>query len=84
MACWHCVHGLKVMIVADHVLVLNFTVSWIVDGKDRSWKSVGHPRNMSSSAGRCTTESSTTLLVVSFLSWLTKVSGRFTVPSDHN
>lgn len=71
--------GLKATIVADLMFVLNFTVPWIFNGMDQSWKNAGCPRSMSLSVGRRSTENSITFVVVTFLSSLTKVSGRFMV-----
>ena len=79
-----CVFGLRVTIMVNPVLILNSIVSWIVDDMAWSWKTTGHPRSISSSTGRHTTENSISLVVVCFLSWLTKVSGRFMVPIGHN
>lgn len=77
-------HGLKAKIMDDTMLVLNFPFLWIVDGMAKSWKSAVRLRSMPSSAGRRITKNSITFVVVSFPSWLIKVSGRFMVPRGHN
>lgn len=79
-----CVSRLKVMIMADPVLVLNFTMPWTVDGTAWNSKSDGYLRSMYVSDGWFTTKNSITLVILSFLSWLTRVRGRFMVPTGHN
>lgn len=80
---WRRTHGLVAPIVSDPLLVLNFSVWWIVDGMDCNWKSISRPSMMPCSIGKCATENFIVCVTLSLPSWLVIVRERCMVSSGH-